>query len=360
MKNLNRHSPLEFILWNILCGAEVLYCYRGLVFLPLPGWEQTPSLMLLMQLTGLLVPAGCLMTIVRRRNFLSVYVNVMSPAALYFVLSFRQVYRRELLWAGGAALLLSAGYLLVVLWVYAGERRDRRRRRREVPLRKCLAAAGLGVRTIVVVLLSVLVLIAAVEVLTGKPLMEPVSAAQPGQSANGEVTLEARMDALLLLQEENWELLDVDGRMKVMETAAELEAAHLGIPRVELTAKVLAGNTYGSYEHTENTVTLNLTQLERQQGSVMLRTLAHEMYHAYQYQLVRLYETADDQSRALYVLRPAAEYREEFANYIYGADDYDAYDAQRCERDSDSYAEEAVQRYYQQIQTYLEQTGGKT
>lgn len=75
-----------------------------------------------------------------------------------------------------------------------------------------------------------------------------------------------------------------------------------------------------------------------------------------QHRLVDTYNAADENSKGLRIYRPAAQYGQEFSNYIDGDYDFCSYYYQDCEIDARDYAEDAVYDYYDRIFEYLNET----
>ena len=84
-----------------------------------------------------------------------------------------------------------------------------------------------------------------------------------------------------------------------------------------------------------------------------LVVLLHEVYHAYQHEIVRVYRAAGEEYKNLALLSTAAVYAEEFDNYQNGIEDYEAYKTQKIEITADRYGREASQEYILLIEQYL-------
>ena len=138
-----------------------------------------------------------------------------------------------------------------------------------------------------------------------------------------------------------------------MKTVADIEANYLGIPEANVCADPLRETLLGSYNFSQNTVTLNLHQLSTQDAHTMLLVICHEMYHAYQHRLVNLYDQVEEEYRELQLFSQTATYKEEFSNYVDAKEDYDGYATQLCEQKSNEYARIAVKEYYARISQYL-------
>ena len=94
--------------------------------------------------------------------------------------------------------------------------------------------------------------------------------------------------------------------------------------------------------------------LEEDPGFDILESCLHECYHSYQYELVNLYNNASDEQKQLAVFASVKSYKEEFANYKCGDDEYYQ---QECEIDARSYGRYEVQVYKNIINDYKKKKG---
>ena len=68
-----------------------------------------------------------------------------------------------------------------------------------------------------------------------------------------------------------------------------------------------------------------------------------------------LYNSLSQEERQLFLFREAGKYKEEFESYINGEVDYEHYIKQWCEIDSNAYAYDAANDYYNRIHAYLQE-----
>jgi hypothetical protein len=111
----------------------------------------------------------------------------------------------------------------------------------------------------------------------------------------------------------------------------------------------------GYYNDDTHCITICTDHLLRDHPRSVLLTLTHEAYHAYEHRLVDLFDSLSPQDRELLLFNRVQTYKQEFANYNDGSDDYFGYFFQRVEQDSDSYSTAAADRYYEVLENYISQ-----
>lgn len=356
MRNKNTMGDWEYIWENLSWAVILFFLYRGIFFCPVFGWSYKLSLFFLAGVVMAGIGVGLILTWKRRRNYISLFTNIVSSYGIYFMISFWNINRRSVILTGVVAVVSVTAYMCLV---FANYLRDRKRKRAVVTWGKCISSCLLSGRTLAASVLSILLISTAIKPMLGLPVMEAQAdtvIANISQSANVGETIAENMDTILLLQEDQWFRLDASERLHILKTIADIEANYLGFPEVTVCTAVLEKNTLGSYDDSTRTITLNLSRLVCEDASTILETLCHECYHAYQHRLVSVYNALDVQSRELLVFYEASKYNQEFANYIDGNEDYDAYYDQWCETDSREYARDAAEDYFRRIEKYLANT----
>ena len=355
MKNVNTMGQLEYVWENVYWSFLVFLLYRNILFLPTFSFDYRQSSLLLVTSVILGVCIGVLLTHKFRRNHVSLVCNVILAYGIYYTLSLWFIDRSLLVNLVAIAAVLAACYTSLVISTYII---DRVRNNVDVSIWRCLLSVLLNCRTLVALVMAFSIMFSISKSLLGFPFSEIqediVILDNVGSQPEGE-TISKNMEAVLLLQEDSWAKLDATERLNVMKVIADIEANYLGIPELSVCTEVLEEHTMGYYNDSARTITLNLSYLANADAHTMLTTICHECYHAYQYRLVELYNELDSEDRGLLLFYEASQYRDEFANYIDGSDDYYAYSRQWCEADSDEYAEDAVRDYYYRINQYIKE-----
>jgi len=359
MRHKNTLSPLKYSLGSLYWLSLLLLLYGNTLFCSLPGMNHAASFRIL---AGSVIVGGIfsfLLTYKRKRNYLSIVCTLSLAFGPYFLVSFWNINRKPLILAGHITATFTACYTFLVVFNYLRERAEGTS---HASGWRCFSACVQADVTISLLVLASLMVITVARPLAGLPIIEaekrPVLTSISAD-AEGE-TISKNMATILLLEETEWSKLDVPARLQVMKTIADIEANYLGIDKLNVCTDVLPEIKLGHYTDVNQTITLNLSHLSNATAHTMLSTLCHECFHAYQHRLIDLFRDLDEDSRQLLLFQKIALYNDEFENYVSGEDDYAAYNAQRCEADSDNYADDAVDEYYYRIYQYnLENSIGK-
>ena len=138
-----------------------------------------------------------------------------------------------------------------------------------------------------------------------------------------------KMDIVLdNFQEGKWGDLSLEEQKQSMTDLAGCVAADTGNenpPEIVFTSDMPDGS-YGSYDSSTNTITINENMLDDSAEAV--DTVAHEMWHAYQQQCALDPTSAKGQ-----------EYQEGFENYISPEYDFEGYQNQMVEAEARDYAQ---------------------
>lgn len=150
-----------------------------------------------------------------------------------------------------------------------------------------------------------------------------------------------------LLHQDRWEMLSHQVRLAALQQVANAECDYLGIPyRLSVSAAEMERNSVrGYYTHENHSICLNRVLVDTMSAEENLSTLLHEVYHAFEYAVVEVYEETDASFQNLRLFESAWAYSREFDNYINGAEDFDAYINQLVERDSKSYSDQRLRDY---------------
>lgn len=358
MRNKNTLGKLEYVWDSVYWSALVFLLYRSTIFCPVFTLDYTLSTIILASTIIVGAIAGILLTYKRRRNYASIFCNLALSVAPYYIVSFWNITQKIFLISGCIAIIALILYCGIVLFSYIGSKKD-----------SSVKASGfqwinscfLSCRTLVSIVLAFLLLGTGIKPMLGLPIMEFKTESSvfetPATDEEGE-TITKNMGTVLLLQEDEWSKLNTEERLRVMKTIADIESNYLGIQKLTVCTEPLDENTLGHYNDATKTITLNLSYLSTADAKTMLSTLCHECYHSYQHRLVELYDQMEGEAKGLLLFRDASYYKDEFANYVDGSEDYESYSTQWCELDSDKYADEAIIDYYYRIYQYNEQKNG--
>lgn len=351
MRNINTMGKMEYVAYNFVWVLLFTTMYRFVLFSPVFGLSPQLSvgIFYLMDILGVIF--GILITVKHRRNYVSMMTNQFFPLGIYCLLSFGGLIpgRIGIYIAIALGLALVYSGLMVAAYHFS---------KPLIPLKKCVEACLLGSRTLATLVLTVLIFSLGNTMLKGESFVELPAQMVVPPSEEG-ITAETCIDTVLLLQEEYWSELDVSQRLGVLQTIANIETKHLGIPEVRVIVEPISETTWGQYRHSDKTVIVDSGRIASEDGIDLCEVVCHEARHAYQFYQVNLYDQLAPQYQNLRLFNDAAQFSYEYKNYQSAREDYTAYYNQLCERDSRYYAMLQVDAYLKCIDNHLaEQDSG--
>jgi len=347
MNNRNKQGIGSFVWDHIYWGGLSMVLYRSVLFHRIGGLDYTLSKLVLWFIFLGLMGMGFTLTFRKRRNGLSVFVNVLLPFEVYAAFSYGFLLPPFVFILLSFAVLMSGGYLVLLLT---------QRYRKDVPLRQLvwnrIKRGLLGSRTIITCCMSIVILSAYVGCLMGYGIIG--AGIVPAAVQMEPVTLEENLDRLTDFRSEVWETLTIQEKMELLQTVADIEASYLGLGSgLPVCGESLEGNTLAEYRHTTGQIVVDLVCLEEDSGWDLLEYVCHEAYHAYQYELCELYAEVDERHQSLRLFSKTKTYAEEFRFYNNGSEDFYIYYYQNCEVDARQYADNALSDYYERINAYV-------
>ena len=212
----------------------------------------------------------------------------------------------------------------------------------------------LGARTITAVCILILIVPVGISNIFGLGLMTTKTPLVSAASEAEEWTVKNNIDTVCLLREEEWKKLNSQQKLDVLGVVLNIEIRYLGLNHeVYLKSSVLNGETAAHYSHKDHEIVIDLGQLETASAADVLDSLCHECYHAYQYQMIALYEDTPEKYRNMLLFQYVGSYIEEMSDYNDGSSDLMDYYYQTIEIQARQYAELAVADYYGRIRECL-------
>ena len=350
---MNKKMPTKRTLFAIelfgSCLAAAVF-HGSTLFRSLNGTSRPFSILIFLLTWGTVVVSGFFVTPKSKRNVANSLITAATSVAVYFMLSFRDIYPVRMVIARFAILGGIALYSALVLYLGVPVLKSRNRAKQ---IKVFLLGFANHCRMIVGVVLTVVYLLSLiVAIFCGVPVSPEQKCVNPDTS---KVTLQDNLETVKLLHEELWIGLSVQERIDVLQTVANIEASHLGLPHeLKVISVSTDEKTLGYYADQTHTIAINACVLQSSDAQDVLEVLAHEAYHAYEYRLADLYRGADDKLRNLRLLQRAKVYCEELETYIDGEVDPVGYMFQSVELDCDAYAAAAVDDYFTVIEEYME------
>lgn len=349
MGKRNTMRPQKYIGDHLLWLITAMLWYRGVLFTAILGMTVKQSKVILWISAFALVAFGYIITMKKRRNNVSLFTNILLPYELYAVVTYR-TYLPRLVWGSVllASILSLAFIILGMLPMAHSEQQGVAGRKRQV------IHSLLGVRTITAVCILVLIVPIGVSKVFGLGLMTTKTPLVSDASEAEEWTVKNNIDTVCLLREEEWKELNPQQKLDVLGVVLNIEIRYLGLNHeVYLKSSVLNGETAAHYNHRDHEIVIDLGQLETAAAADVLDSLCHECYHAYQYQMIALYEDTPEKYRNMLLFQYVGSYIKETSNYNDGSGDLMDYYYQTIEIQARQYAELAVADYYGRIRECL-------
>ena len=166
--------------------------------------------------------------------------------------------------------------------------------------------------------------------------------------------LQAKYDeACLMLEYDRFCTLDDEERIEVLQTICDYECiVGFGCNSAKVvTTYIKDRTTLGYYTDSDQTITIDLVILRRDDPEQIVNTLLHETRHHYQHRVIDLYQAVrnqlDENNRNMAPFRDAKAFLINFQDYQDNEKDgYDAYYGQLVEQDSRAFAKKRMDEYY--------------
>lgn len=178
--------------------------------------------------------------------------------------------------------------------------------------------------------------------------------------------LQACLDEVAPIVDGSWEKLSPKEKLNIFQRVVNIEASYNGFSKPIKVCFADIDSTpdddstkYGQYNDANSVIYLNEKAVCDLPSDKALVVLLHEVYHVYQYEIVKVYYSAGEEYKNLALFSTAAVYAEEFENYQNGIEDYEAYKSQKVEVTADKYGRQASQEYIALIEQYLSEADYK-
>lgn len=146
-----------------------------------------------------------------------------------------------------------------------------------------------------------------------------------------------------------WDTLDVAEKERIVRAIALIEKEELGISsdvEIILATEKMSDGKFGYYRHSpKKEIYINYKHLNEGDVEDVLKTIIHEMHHAFVYHTI---ENIDYNSKLVqdnYYYKQARDWKKNSENYISSGVNFDEYEDQPIEKDAREYAEKRVQYY---------------
>lgn len=161
----------------------------------------------------------------------------------------------------------------------------------------------------------------------------------------------------LLRSEKTWQPLTIQEKINVLQDVCNCESNYWGIDSlIHIVVNDLDNSLLGSYNDKERIILIDKQHIEQDTPEKILATVLHEMYHAWEYCLVRLYLDSNEVQQRLSIFNHCDKYVQEIEDYVTSDGDFEsymAYSSQYLEKDANEYSKQALLKYYREIDKLL-------
>lgn len=345
MTDKNTKSKVLYIAESFWWAVCAYIWYDALCFFCLPGKNIIDSRSFLIGFSFFCTLAGVILTFRRRRNAVSLAVNVLFPYGVYAAVSMYELYSIRVIVAAVLAAVLCSFFIFMVVT-------RPKKKGKPVAFRRFRHCA-LGARTIIALCALIIIVPSAVNTILGKGIYTEEGNRAPYVEAPGEWTIDNKMDTVKLFDKEHWGNLSIDEKLEAAAVVKNIEMSNMGISHeIYIMSQSMDNDVLGWYSHEEKAIALNIDHMRNSEPEDIIRTICHECFHAYEHQQVELYDSVDEKYKNMPMFSPAQKYAYEFENYVNGDDDYEAYYSQSAEENAREYAEYRTQHYYEKINDF--------
>ncbi len=346
----NTLSKRDFFLSQICWLIIVWLWYKPTLFKCIDSFSLKKSGFIFIAICFACILVGSIMQFKRRRNYVSVCCNISSAYGLYSVLAYWAIKKRIIMIVMVIAIALAAIYAIIIL-----SAKIKKKECAKVIIRRRLIRTSVGVNSIISYGIVVMLIILGINSTIGNTLFVPDVQAKSWKDIGTKETIEDSLETLRLLISDSWDSLDVDEKLSVLQTVANIEQNYLGIPhelnvRTENTRPRVAGY----YDDSRHEITVSLEALMNDEPYELVNTICHEAHHAYAYRMVDAYNELDDDLKGLCIFSDVEQYKSEFADYIDSMEDEEGYYYQMCEINARNYAKDETKLYFTVIKEYME------
>lgn len=142
-----------------------------------------------------------------------------------------------------------------------------------------------------------------------------------------------------------WNELNSDEKACLLYEIGIREEQYLGIDNyasITMATEKMDVFTLAYYSDEDRIIRINVAHIQEDDAKENVKTILHEVFHAYQHYVVSTLDFSSDVVLNSYYFADAREWKKNMDNYVSGVADFDAYEAQKLEADARNYADERV------------------
>ena len=345
MINRNEFSKSDYVIVNLSFGLVFTLAYIKWMFLPVPGFSNYDSKLMLCIAESAFAVAGVVFTFKRRRSMTSLLANTLFALDLYALITYYRFFPTAVICLSAIVLISSAVYFCAVLM-----HRQSISTGNTLSLFKRIWHGLLGSRAIITAVISYFLLIMTILSISGTrlyaPDIEPVST----PTVDSEWSVTNKYDTVKLLNENSWDTLDAKERLDVLQTVVNIEVRYLGIGHpISLKATVLEDDSNILCKYDDHRIIIDLAFLTDNEAHKVLNSICRECYIAYMRRQVEVYTLIPEEYRNMRMFGNAKLWEGLFIEYDSGDYNYADY-IFAYNNHADQYAASAVEEYYSLIE----------
>lgn len=361
-------SMYECITEHFYWIITMFFFYKWLLFIPLDALSVKKSRILLVLCILVASFVGIILRWKKCMTSKGVIADIIFGTGIYTILAYRKYYDNWM----KIVILISICLLIVnVIIVFLRKSRGRYlfQIRDEHRKKFILKTRCIKVINFTGLMLGVAMFVLTVPILYNRIFNGGIAVAYLKESnisgfdsnyTENELSLTSNIESISKIRSrESWEPLTTQEKLNVLKDVCNCERNYWGMSYdVSIVMDDLAEGTWGAYCDTERRIIIDKQHLENDDPEDILSTVLHEMYHAYEHNLVRLYLDSTESQRKMRVFMHCDEYIKEMVDYQDGGPDFESfmrYYCQYMERDSRYHSEEFVKIYYDEIDLILEE-----
>ena len=325
--------------------------YFKIMFRCIPGYTywQTWGIFILLFMMVLL--SNFAITWKDRRNYASVAIGSIMVWGTFVTVAYFDIFQNHMRWVYGIVLVIAMANSGPILFRKIKTRNPARRKRiikkrinrsLEV-MRKCLTIGMIAI----MVPLTLNIVTSGVVAKSKLPVTKVYG---------DEYRLDANIELISGITPSIWDKLNMEKRLDICQAIANVEGRYLGITHeINVCAAEIGKNTKGYYDQLTHQVVVDLKHLREDDSRDVVITILHECYHAYQHDLIEVYQGLSERQRNLMVFHSIGVYAEEFADYAPGEEDFETYYKQQVEIDARWYSVNQVDEFFSRVEKYLKE-----
>lgn len=328
-------SFIEYLLYI----AFFFYCYNNIAFKCIPNLNYRTSHMILL---GLIIFSSAIMfTMLRnaKNKYEKMAIFVIFPFGIYNISAYAMLYPLPTIIA---LVLIVTGSLLYTIYLFTKR-----------PVHKIIKKYLLGI--IIIVTLGSTFSLAPIVISQVVFTSLPFHFENDSEYEVEKIKLDDNIATVSKIDDNIWHTLSIEEKITVLQTICDIECSYLGLPSHIVKVSPEKENLLGYYDE-KGFIVVNINYLEQASpsGYELAKVILHECYHGYQKQMVKLYDSSDEQYQHLLAFDVIKIYKKEFSNYTRGsADNFEEYALQQVEIDARRHAEIGIKEYSQRITEYL-------